>query len=187
MLYQWWSVGRCVSTLHGPGLPLSSALRSVQRRIVWSTSCPPGTGAALDAGRHSPLCTTDWQSGLAAVLGPRRGRKLWGGNGQPHKCALEGESLKTKTCLVTALGPRRPDKDGAGCLDTDSALGVTGFFLCFVEEIGLELGSPQFPQIGQPFNKDLFPSPSIFVLCLWVQQHRHNSTNSTLVTKGRNV
>ena len=86
-----------------------------------------------------------------------------------------------------ALGPRRPDKDGAGCLDTDSALGGTGFFLCFVEEIGLELGRPQFPQIGQPFNKDLFPSPSIFVLCLWVQQHRHNSTNSTLVTKGRTV
>ena len=24
----------------------------------------------MDAGRHSPLCTTDWQSGLAAVLGP---------------------------------------------------------------------------------------------------------------------
>lgn len=40
------------------------------------------------------------------------------------------------------------------------------FFLCFAEERCLEPWSLPLPQIVQHFNKDLFPSPPIFVLCL---------------------
>lgn len=34
--------------------------------------------------------------------------------------------------------------------------GLAGLFLCFAEETGLESGSLQLPQIGQPVNKTLF-------------------------------
>ena len=45
-------------------------------------------------------------------------------------------------------------------------LGARGF-LCFPDEIGLELGS-LLPQIMQHFNKDLFlPHQSLFYACVW--------------------
>ena len=47
-------------------------------------------------------------------------------------------------------------------------LGVAGVFLHFAEGIVLEPGSLYFPRIGHHFNKDLFLSPSIFVLCFYM-------------------
>ena len=67
------------------------------------------------------------------------------------------------------------DKDGAGFLGVilDFILfGNKWICLCFVEEIGLELGHPPFPPTVQHFNKDLFSSPPTLVfgirLCLVV-------------------
>ena len=66
---------------------------------------------------------------------------------------------------VTAWGPRRTAKSGAGRLDPDSATGVAGFSLWFVEGTGLEPGSPHSPKFGSLLIKT-FPFPTNFCMML---------------------
>ena len=114
----------------------------------------------------------DLLQGSGSGLSPRRGRKLQRGSGdaglQAHTPG-ERESLELgrwRPICITALGPSRTDKNGVRSLDPKSASGVAGFFLCIAEENVLELESQQLPQIRQPFNKNLFPSPTYIVLRL---------------------
>ena len=41
-------------------------------------------------------------------------------------------------------------------------------FLCFVGQDGSEQECSQTPLIGYPVNKNLFPSPQIFMLCVYM-------------------
>lgn len=65
----------------------------------------------------------------------------------PQECTLKGERAWSQRPIhITASGPRKTDKNEAGGFWTGTlVLGVVGFYLYFAEEIGLELGSPQFP------------------------------------------
>ena len=82
----------------------------------------------------------------------------------PQVQTLGRESLKPETHSSNSLGPQKDRWDWSWALVL--VLGVTGFFLCFAEEIGMGLGSLQLPQTGQRFNKDLFHPPSMLLLYL---------------------
>ena len=74
------------------------------------------------------------------------------------------ELEKQRPIHIIALGSRRTDKSGAGCLDTGCGPGGGFFFLCFVENNDLELGIPNSPILRNLLIKT--SPPPITVLCL---------------------
>ena len=64
-------------------------------------------------------------SGLAAALGPGRGKKLWQGSGDTGLTSVHARERKPKDAEPSLFAQghwarRRTDKNVAECLDTDS-------------------------------------------------------------------
>ena len=56
-------------------------------------------------------------------------------------------------------------------MDLDFSLPPMGDFLCFAGKVGSVSSEQEYswsPQIGSLVNKNLFPSPQIFVLCIYM-------------------
>lgn len=90
---------------------------------------------------------------------------------QPHKWALreggQGREKESKSESTSESSWRDEDLFAQEAWGQENRMekgvwtlilvpGLAGLFLCFAEETGLESGSLQLPQIGQPVNKTLF-------------------------------
>ena len=108
-------------------------------------------------------------SDLAAALSPRKGKQLQGGKGStgPTSTHSRKGAQSQRLIHVTALDPRRTDKNGAGFLDTVSGSGGGWVLSLLWNRLGWSWGVSYLAKLDNIFNKDLFPSPpTFFVLCL---------------------
>lgn len=97
-------------------------------------------------------------------------RKLQWGNGDagPTSAHTRERVQRQSAICIAASGFRRTEKLWAGFWTPSSVLVGGWFFLCFAEEIGLELGSPCFPKLGKILIKIFFlPHQLFFNACIW--------------------
>ena len=147
----------------GKGEIWASFLSSVSPLSLWDLCMEaqartlPGPGGARPR-RKSPCMTgcSSWMLPWASIVGSC---SVATAVMALHR--LQRGRVRLESHWLSSLGPQiRIQGD---FYTVFLVLEVAGFGLC---ELVLEPGSPLIPQIVWNFNKDLFPCPSTFVLCL---------------------